>query len=176
MNGETSNSKIVAKLMLRLLPVQILLAMVGSVNGMISSYFASNYVGVEAMSAVGLFTPFQMLFSAIFTMLTGGSVILCGKYLGQNEHDRLHNNFSVNIIITVCFAAFFILLFLAAGLFDLTGFLTSDTLVRPYLNRYILGQAVGILPLLLGHLLTAFLSIENRSRRTIFASLVYIYL
>lgn len=174
MNGETSNSKIVTKLMLHLLPAQILLAMVGSVNGMVSTYFASNFVGVEAMSAVGLFAPIQMLFSAIFTMLTGGSVILCGKYLGQNEHDRLNQNFSVNIIITVCFSAFFILLFLAAGLFDLTGFLTSDVRVRPYLNRYILGQAVGIIPLLLGNLLTGFLSIENRSRRTVLASLVYI--
>lgn len=160
--------------MLHLLPAQILLAMVGSVNGMISTYFASNFVGVEAMSAVGLYAPIQMLFSAIFTMLSGGSVILCGKYLGRNEHDRLHNNFSVNIIITVCISVFFILLFLAAGLFDLTSFLTSDALVKHYLNRYILGQAVGILPLLLGNLLTAFLSVENRSRRTVFASLVYI--
>lgn len=174
MNGETSNSKIVTRLMLRLLPAQILLAMVGSVNGMISTFFASNYVGVEAMSAVGLFAPIQMLFSAIFIMLTGGSVILCGKYLGRNEQGRLHNNFSVNIIITVCISVFFILLFLAAGLFDLTAFLTSDAIVRHYLNRYILGQAVGILPLLLGNLLTAFLSVENRSRRTVFASLVYI--
>ena len=99
MNGEASNSKNVARLMLRLLPVQLLLAMVGSVNGMISSYFASNFVGVAAMTAVGLFAPIQMLFSAIFTMLAGGSVILCGKYLGQNEHDRLNNNFSVPTLL-----------------------------------------------------------------------------
>ena len=43
--------KLVAKLMFRLLPVQILLAVVGAVNGIVSSLFASNAVGVDAMSA-----------------------------------------------------------------------------------------------------------------------------
>ena len=34
----------VIKMMGRLLPVQVLLASVGAVNGIISSFFASNYV------------------------------------------------------------------------------------------------------------------------------------
>ena len=42
------------KLMFRLLPAQILLASVGMINGIVSSRFAGNFVGVKAMSAVGL--------------------------------------------------------------------------------------------------------------------------
>ena len=46
-------------------------------------------------------------------------------------------------------------LFLLLGAFDLTGFLTRDEAVRPLLDRYFLGQAVGVLPLLLGNQLMA---------------------
>ncbi len=44
----------VRKLLFRLLPVQVLLGVVGAVNGFVSGYFATNFVGIEAMSAVGL--------------------------------------------------------------------------------------------------------------------------
>ena len=40
----TSDAKIVGKLMLKLLPIQVLLAAVGAINGIVSSFFASNYV------------------------------------------------------------------------------------------------------------------------------------
>ena len=75
----TADMRMVIKLLFRLLPVQILLSAAGSVNGFVSSFFASNFVGVEAMSAVGLYGPINTLVSAISTILVGGSVILCGK-------------------------------------------------------------------------------------------------
>ena len=37
---KTANAKMVTKLLFRLLPVQILLAAVGAVNGIVSSFFA----------------------------------------------------------------------------------------------------------------------------------------
>ena len=40
--NQKANAKMVTKLMFRLLPIQILLAMVGAVNGIVSSFFASN--------------------------------------------------------------------------------------------------------------------------------------
>ncbi len=76
---------------MRLLPVQILLAAVGSINGIVSSFFASNYIGVDAMSAVGLYSPINMLLSAVTLMLAGGSAILCGKYMGRNEQEKMRN-------------------------------------------------------------------------------------
>ena len=40
-----SNLQIIKKLMFKLLPIQILLAMIGAINGIVSGYFASNFVG-----------------------------------------------------------------------------------------------------------------------------------
>ncbi len=51
--------------MFRLLPMQVLLAAVGAVNGIVSGYFASNYVGVDAMSAVGIYGPIDTFVGAL---------------------------------------------------------------------------------------------------------------
>ena len=174
MQEQAANSKMLTKLMLRLLPVQILLAAVGAVNGIVSSFFATNFVGVDAMSAVGLYTPLTLLFNAVTLTLVGGSVILCGKYMGQNQQDRLQGVFSLVLVICSLIAALFILVFLIMGLFDLTGFFTRDPAVRPLFDRYLLGQAIGVLPLLVGNLLASFLSMENKGGITTRASVIYI--
>ena len=174
MNEQAANAKIVTRLLFRLLPIQIILAAVSSVNGRVSSFFASNYVGSDAMSAVGLFGPINMLVTSIGTMLAGGSVILCGKYMGRNEPRRMQNVFSLNLLLSTLIAAVFVVLYAVFAAFDLTGFLTRDETVRPIFNRYLLGQAIGVLPLVLGMQLPAFLSMENKGKRTMVASLVYI--
>ncbi len=174
MKEQQANTKMLTRQLFRLLPVQVLLAAVGSVNGIVSSFFATNFVGVDAMSAVGLYGPLNMMLSAISLMLVGGSVILCGKYMGQNRQDKLQNAFSLSLVLTGLIGLVFVGLYVLAALFDLTGILTRDPVVRPIFNRYLLGQAVGVLPQLLGGQLAAFLSMENRGRRTFAASLVYI--
>ena len=172
--GQAADAGMIGKLMLRLLPIQVMLAVVSSVNGIVSSYFASNHISVEAMGAVGLFSPLNMLLFAVSLMLTGGASILCGKYMGQNARDEMQNVFSVSVAVSGLAALFFAAVFALMGGFDLTGFLTRDEVVRPLLNRYLLGQAIGVLPLMLGNQLAAFLFIENRTRLTFLASLANI--
>lgn len=174
MNHQNDSMRMLAKLLFRLLPIQILLAAVGAVNGIVSSFFASNYVGIDAMSAVGLFSPIYMLITSISTMLMGGSVILCGKYMGQNQQEKLQNVFSLDLAVSSLIAAVFTAAFLVLALFDLNGFMTQNAAVRALYNRYMLGQAIGVFPLILGNQLSAFLSMENKSRQTMIASLVYI--
>ena len=174
MKSQDANAKIVSRLMLRLLPIQILLSMVGAVNGIVSSFFASNYVGIDAMSAVGLFAPIGMLIAACSSLLAGGSTILCGRYLGRNEQDKVQNVFSLNLLISLAVAALFTALFLVLSLFDLTGLFTRDEAIRPLFNRYLLGQVIGIIPLVLGNQLPDYLSMENMQRRAMAASIIYI--
>ena len=164
----------VRKLMFRLLPVQILLAAASTINMIVSSYFASNFVGTEAMSAVGLYGPLNMFFGAFALMLVGGSSILCGEYLGKNNQVKLQEIYSLDIIISVLAGLFFTVTVILLALFDLTGFLTHDATVRPLLNRYLIGQAVGIIPFILSSQFASFLFIENKGRITQLAVLVFI--
>ena len=164
----------IRKLMFRLLPVQIILAAVGTINMIVSSYFASNYVGTNAMSAVGLYGPLNMLFGAVATMLVGGSAILCGEYLGQNRQEKLQEVYSLDILLSFMFGLFFTVTVILLAVFDLTGFLTQSAEVRPLLNQYLIGQAIGIIPLILSSQYASFLFIENKGRITQLAVLVYI--
>ena len=165
---------IIRKMMFRMLPIQVLFAAVGSVNGLVSSYFATNYVGIDAMTAVGLYNPFTLLIAAICTVLAGGCAIICGKYLGQNRFDKIQDIFSMDLLITAGLALVITLIVALMGAFDLTGMLTEDQEARQVLNIYIMGQAIGILPYMLSTQLAPFLSIESMGKRSMQAGLVYI--
>lgn len=146
-----SGSVMLQKLVFRLLPIQILTIGVGMLNGMISSYFATNFLGVDAMSAVGVYWPVSMLVGAVSIILTGGCSILCGRYLGQNDQEKLQENFSTSLLLAAVIAVIFIVSLVIMGAFNLTGFLVTDEAVRPLFNQYLLGQAFGVLPLMLGN-------------------------
>ena len=49
-----SESRLLERLFFRLLPLQILVVLVGSVTGLVTSFFASNYVNTAALSAICL--------------------------------------------------------------------------------------------------------------------------
>ena len=168
------NMQMITKLMFRLLPVQVLLSAVGSVNGIVSGFFAANYVGIDAMSAVSLYSPVSMFLGAVGTMIAGGSAVISGKYLGQNRTDKLQDVLSFDLLLSIGISLLFTALFTLMGIFRLTNFFTSDPVLRPVFSRYLIGQAVGILPMILANQLPAFLTMENKSRRTFTASLVYI--
>ena len=129
----------ITKLMFRLLPVQVLLAAVGSVNDIVSGYFAVNYVGIDAMSAVSLYGPLSMFLGAVGTLITGGCAVICGKYIGQNRTDKLQEVFSFDLLLSLLVSVLFTALFAAMGIFRATGLITSDPVLRPIFSRYLLG-------------------------------------
>ena len=91
--AQTSDSRIVTLLLFRLLPIQILLASVGTVEDIVSGLFAGNFVGAAAMSAIALYGPIRLLMGALSALLFGGSIILYGRYLGQNQQEKIHRLF-----------------------------------------------------------------------------------
>lgn len=103
--AQAADAGMIGRLMFRLLPIQVMLCVVSAINGSVSSYFASNYISVEAMGAVGLFSPLNMLLLAVSLMLTGGASILCGKYMGQNAREEMQNVFSVSVTLSGLVAA-----------------------------------------------------------------------
>ena len=88
-----SDSRMVTALLFRLLPIQILLAAVGTINGIVSGLFAGNFIGEAAMSAIALYSPIRLLMGALTALLFGGSTILCGRYLGRNQQEKVQNLF-----------------------------------------------------------------------------------
>ncbi len=171
---DDSGLEIIRKTMFRLLPIQVLFAAVGQVNGLVSSFFATNYVGIDAMTAVGLYNPFTLLIGAICTVFAGGCAIICGKYLGQNRIDKIQDIFSMDLLITTAVALVITLIVALMGAFNLTGMFTHDPEAGKVLSIYMTGQAIGIVPFMLSTQLAPFLSLESMSKKTMQAGLIYI--
>ena len=161
--------KLLTGLFFRLLPYQVLLIVISAVNGIVDSLYASNAIGKTAMSAIGLFGPLNHFLYAMSIMMVSGAQMLYGRYLAR-DRQKIHSLFTVDIL-------------LSAGLSLLTsavlvlGVVTKATrlfvAVEPdltMLNDYILGQAIGIPALVVGQQLFAFLSLENRRKLTMAAS------
>jgi Na+-driven multidrug efflux pump/anti-sigma regulatory factor (Ser/Thr protein kinase) len=164
----------VTVLLFRLLPVQILIAAVGTVNSIVSGLFAGNFVGEAAMSAIALYGPIRLLMGALSVLLFGGSTILCGRYLGRNQQEKIQSLFSLDIFLAAASGTVFCLVMIVISSSDLSAFLIQDDSVRVVFNQYLLGQAVGVLPFFLGRLLSVFLTMRNQINQTTIASLIMI--
>ena len=174
MKAHSEDRKLMTRLFFRLLPIQILLAAINSVNGIVSSLFASNGVDATALGAVGLYTPINTLLSALAIMMTAGAQLLCGKHMARYEFDRTRGIFTANLFTTAIVGAVATVVLLLAPTLGLTNLFTSDPEVLKYLNPYVLGMAAGVIPLLLSQQLACFLSLENKTGRTTIASIAYI--
>ena len=176
MNREIrADGNLITRVFFRLLPIQILLAAINAVNGTISSLFAANSVGSAAMSAIGFYNPINTLMCAITGLFVSGSQIICGKYMGANQMDKTENVFAVDILSSLMFSLVYIALHLLAVAFGWMGVFTKDPEVRVYLDQYVLGRAIGIVPFVLGQQFAAFLSLENKTIRTTIASVAFIF-
>ena len=164
----------VTVLLFRLLPVQILIAAVGTVNSIVSGLFAGNFVGEAAMSAIALYGPIRLLMTALNVMLFGGSTILCGRYLGRNQQEKIQSLFSLDIFLAAASGTVFCLVMIVISSSDLSAFMIQDDSVRVVFSQYLLGQAVGVLPFFLGRQLSVFLTMRNQINLTTIASLIMI--
>ncbi len=163
-----------ARLMFRLLPMQVLLASASAVNGIITGLFASNSVGETAMSAVGLYAPLHTFAGALSTMLVGGAVILSAQYMGRNMREKTQEVFSLAVGLSALTAVTVTVLMLVTGMYRHGSIITKDPVLQPLFRQYLLGSCAGIPAYFLGSQFAAFLSLENRTSRTTAASLIYI--
>ena len=162
-----TDAKMISGLFFRLLPAQILLVAVGSINSLIDGAMAGNAMGPLAMAAIGLYAPFVKIVETVNGVFLGGSQILCGQFLGKNQIERTRGVFSLDMTLMTVLAA----VLTAAGLLAprfIAGILGADPEAMAGLADYIAGMAPGILPWLLSMQLTGFLQIEQQQNRTYF--------
>lgn len=170
MNKNTSEFQLMSKLFFRLLPYHVLLIVISAVNGIVDSIYASNVIGVDAMSAIGLFGPMNHFLYAAAMMLVSGSQVLYGRFLAT-DRKRINSLFSVNLAVSLGISVLISLLLVLGVFTGATRVLVSKEPILGMLNDYILGQAIGIPALILGQQLFAFLSMENQTKRTMIASI-----
>ncbi len=160
-----TDTKMISGLFFKLLPVQILLVAIGSINSLIDGAMAGHYIGPIAMAMIGLYAPAVKIIETINAVLLGGSQILCGQFLGKNQIDRTRSVFSLDMTVLVLLSAVFTAVSVLAPRM-IGGILGADGETMQGLAAYIVGMAPGILPWIMSMQLTAFLQLEQQQNRT----------
>lgn len=159
------NSGIITRLFFRLLPVQIILVAIGSVNSIIDGAVAGKFIGPAALSVIGLYYPMLKLADTVNAVLVGGSQILCGKYLGRGELDKTRKVFSLDLFVTVCFSLVIVGAFLTVPGLIAKG-LGADSKTLDGLTDYLRSMSFGVTGTMLASQLSVFLQLEQKEKLT----------
>ena len=171
MKEKSSEYNLLSGLFFRLLPYQILLLIITAINGIIDTLYASNLIGESAMSAIGLFGPINHFLYAASITFVSGSQVLYGRYLARDRR-KINHLFTVTLVVSEGLSLLMSAFFVISVYTGMTSVLVNTQRDLEMLNRYILGQALGIPALILGQQLFSFMSLENRRKWTMTASII----
>ena len=160
-NMQSSEYSLLTGLFFKLLPYQVLLLIITSVNGIVNSLYASNWIGKSAMSAIGLFGPLNHFLYAASVVFVSGSQVLYGRYLAR-DRSRINRLFTVTMVTSGGIGLITGVLLAVGALTGATRALVNTQPDLKMLNEYILGQVIGIPALIVGQQLFSFMSMENR--------------
>ena len=156
--------EMIMRLFFRLLPVQIAIVAMGSVNAIVDGVIAARCIDAATVGVVGLYYTMVRVLEASGSVLLGGATVLSGRYLGAGNVDKTRGICSLGIAMAVLIGGV-----LTAGSFLFPGtialWLGANEQLKSALMDYILGYAIGIIPQLLAQLLTATLQLERQDRR-----------
>ena len=169
--GKNAEYLLLSGLFFKLLPFHVLLLAISAVNGIVDSVYASNVIGKSAMSAIGLFGPFNHFLYAASMLFVSGTQMLYGRYLAK-DRQNINGLLSVNLVVSGGLAVVSALLMVLGAATGVTRVFINTQPDLQMLNDYIYGQAIGIPALVVGQQLFAFLSLENQKKRTMAASII----
>ncbi len=157
------DNAMLARMFFRLLPVQVAIVAMGSINTIVDGVVAARFIDPATVGVVGLYYTMVRILEAAGAVVLGGVSVLSGRYLGSGKIDRTRGICSLGIAISGLIGAALTLACLAfPG--KIAGLLGADARLHEPLKTYILGYAVGLLPQLLGQQIAANIQLERQEK------------
>ena len=91
--GNKTSKDLLSKLFFNMLPVQILIFAMGSINSIVDGAMAGRFIDAASVGVIGLFYSVVRLILAISSVFLGGTSVLCGRYMGKGEMDNTEGVF-----------------------------------------------------------------------------------
>lgn len=159
-----SGNPMLERLFFKLLPVQILIFGMNSINSIVDGVIAGRYIDGTTVGVIGLFYAVVGICSAISSVILGGGAVISGHFMGRGELKKTCGVFSL------CISLAFIVGIIISGLCFLMPeqialFCGADEALKESVMLYAKGYAIGIVPMFLGQQLSAFLQLERQSAR-----------
>lgn len=155
--------KLVKELFRGTYPAQLFAVLVSFLGSLINGLIVGNALPSVAMVAVGFVAPVCMILSALSALFSGGSRVLCGRYLGVGDTEN------INVTFTICIKAAF-----AVGLVLTVLCLIFSTPVSTllgaggdnlsYTSSYLRGISTGMIFALVLPCLMVFLQMGNDAK------------
>lgn len=114
----------------------------------VDSIIVGNFVGKEALAAVGICNPIMTMLLLFMSGLCMGASILMGNQYGAKEYDTLHRQISTTMIAGIVFSVFLTLISLLGASWMLRLFQVEESilpLTRSYLRIILLGMVFSFL-------------------------------
>ncbi len=160
----SKNSSMSSVLFFKLLPVQIMIVAMGSINSIVDGVIAGQFIDAVSVGVIGIFFVVVSILNAIGSVLLGGSSVLSGRYIGSGDVDKTSGVFSLNLTLTTIISvlsAAILLIFPGA----VATFCGADEHLKGILIPYIYGYSIGIFPQMMAQQLGTFLQLERQSKR-----------
>ncbi|MBR2282091.1 MAG: ATP-binding protein [Spirochaetales bacterium] len=151
------------RLFFKLLPIQVLIIAMGSINSIVDGAIAGRFIDAASVGVVGLHYTFVNVIDAVGAILLGGSSILCGKYMGRGELEKTNGLFSLNLSISFIVGSVLTAVSLLIPR-PLARMLGASPDLESALVSYIRGYGFGIVPLIMSKQIAMFLQLERKSR------------
>ena len=152
-----------ARLIVRLLPVQAAIVAMASINSLVDGVVAARFIDPSTVGVIGLYYTMVRILEAAGAVLLGGVSVLSGRYLGSGRIDRTRGVCSLGMALAVGVGA--VLTFFSFALPGLIAdLLGANAQLREPLKTYILGYAFGIVPQLLGQQIAADIQLERQEK------------
>ena len=151
------------------LTLSVLITLSATLGMMIDNIIAGNFLGPDAVAAIGMSLPVFMLFSGCAGIIETGAVALSARALGARDVNRVNQLFSVSLLTALvtgaaltCLCTIFapnIAILMGASVGDLH----ADT------TAFLSGICTGAFAILLLQLLMGFLRLDNAPQLGIIA-------
>lgn len=159
------NSRILTKTYFKLLPMQMIVIAMSSINSIVDSMIASRLIGPIALAVCGLTIPCIRIVDSINDILTGGSQILCGRSLGANLLKKTRGIFSLDLLLVAILSTLMALvLFVILPPYWGRWMGVDAEMCQGYIE-YTRGFLWGVLPLMLNAQFGGFLQLEHQEKR-----------
>ena len=160
----SSKNPMLERLFFKLLPVQILIFGMNSINSIVDGIIAGRYIDEKTVGVIGLFFAVVGIVSAISSVIMGGGAVLSGRYVGEGNLDKTRGIFSLCIAMSVIIgAAISAICFVFPEQIAL--FCGADESLKASVMSYSRGYAIGIVPMFLSQQLASYLQLETQSSR-----------
>lgn len=156
---------IINRLFFKLLPIQVMIVAMSSINTIIDGAFAGQFIDAKTVGVIGLYFSMVNILSAQSSVFLGGTSVLCGRYMGAGDFDKTNGIFSLNLTVSALVGIFLTLIsFFFSG--PLASFLGASAELKPALIQYIFGYAIGIIPMCISQQVASFLQLEREYVRS----------